>query len=178
MRNIAKKHRFSHVIIPFDDETGFVNQMLLHLANREAAFIRHLPPNLSSWNALIKLASTKLVSKKIFFVPTLKGRHEIDLNLDLLEYMSGKPLERKYQTSLAVSSLSEPVHIDGSYIVCQLGARHGIPTAKIWSASNFTRLVNMLEQRMPNIKVVLLGNKAEQKLFEGHELISNLMSFP
>ena len=80
--------------------------------------------------AMIKIALEKMLSPKACHVPLLKGRHEIDLNFDLLEYFRQTPIDRDYQTRVDREVTPSPIVIEVDYVIIQL-ARHGIPTPKV-----------------------------------------------
>ena len=103
----------------------------------------------------------------------MRGRHEIDLNLDLLEYLNDAPIVRNHKTSLKFnkSALSK-FGLNKNYIVFQIAARHGLPTPKIWGANNFLSLSKEIAKTWPNLKIVLVGNKGDMKSLKNNLLFN------
>jgi len=99
------------------------------------------------------------------FVPLLQGRHETDLNYDLLEALYDRPMERNYQTFIAQhddpAALSRFNIEPGRYIVIQPAAANGSLTAKVWAPRNFAELRRQLNQRYPDLKLVFVGDQGD-----------------
>lgn len=170
IKHISREYQFSHIFMPFDDESGFKNQFLLRAANRQSHFVSHSGVKFSSYKAMIKIALEKMLSPKACHVPLLKGRHEIDLNFDLLEYFRQTPIDRDYQTRVDCEVTPSPIAIEADYVILQLGARHGIPTPKVWPTDKFFALVKDVYNQKSDIKFVLLGSKAEEEQLRSHPI--------
>ena len=107
--------------MPFDDESGFKNQFLLRVMGIDNPISSVIQvSNFSSYKAMIKIALEKM-SPKACHVPLLKGRHEIDLNFDLLEYFRQTPIDRDYQTRVDCEVTPSPIAIEADYVIIQLG---------------------------------------------------------
>jgi len=99
------------------------------------------------------------------FVPKLQGRHEIDVNYDLLEAFLNAPFERTYSTWTPEYSgdvnitLKRFNIIPQKYICFQVCAANGNPTPKIWDHKNFIDLFKQLKQSHPHIDIVIIGDE-------------------
>ena len=99
------------------------------------------------------------------FVPVITGRHESDLNIDLIEPLLDAPTERNLQTFVHwkpedLSGLNLPA----CYIVLQLSACNGAPTPKTWNPENFNKVIKRWKVVNPNDSFVLVGDKGDTKL--------------
>lgn len=121
---------------------------------------------------LIKLSfkewyRSKLLPDNLVYVPILKGRHEIDVNYDLLEAFLNKPFERTYKTWVALNK-NDSVLIHYSlrkkgYLCLQPSAANGNPTPKTWHPENFLDLAGRIEVHYPQYKIVLVGDKGDEE---------------
>lgn len=106
-----------------------------------------------------------LLSPKTLVVPQLQGRHEIDLNYDLLEFFYNKPFTRKYQTIISNTKdnnvLKKFELNKNKYFVLQIGAANGVNSSKKWSKDNFTKLINQLKILYPTYNIVTVGDKGD-----------------
>lgn len=108
-----------------------------------------------------------LFSPQTVVTPVLQGRHEIDLNLDLLEHLINKPIIRNYDTFVVPSvknqSLFERFRLISPYIVLQPGAANGALSAKKWPRDCFIELIKSLNSRFPTVSIVLVGDNGDFK---------------
>ncbi len=99
------------------------------------------------------------------FVPWLQGRHEIDLNHDLLEAWYNRPMERMYETFITKNDSTEVLvrfAIEkGKYIVLQPSAANGSLTGKVWAPENFEALVQKIQRKYPDLQIVFVGDKGD-----------------
>jgi len=111
------------------------------------------------------------------FVPILQGRHEIDLNYDLLEKYINHPIERDYKTIVyhqERSLLLDNILLrNEEYIVLQPCAANGSLTAKIWGIDNFNNLIPSLRRKYNKYKVVLVGDKGDFDMVRDTGLLDN-----
>ncbi len=168
-KRIAQETHYDYVFIPFDDESGFLNQLLVRIAFSKSLIVCHSPRKPYGIKSIIRVLLEKFFSRTQVIVPLIRGRHEIDLNLDLLEYLNDAPILRSYKTSLKYnrSDLSK-FGLKKSYIVFQIAARHGLPTPKIWRTSNFLKLSEEITKICPKLQIVLVGNKGDMKSFKSN----------
>lgn len=97
-------------------------------------------------------------------IPLLPGRHEVDLNFDLLENYLQKPFERNYQSFINtkdVENFREKFGLQSRYIVLQPGAANGAVSAKKWSPRNFKNLITKLNSHFPDLQIVTVGDKGD-----------------
>jgi lipopolysaccharide heptosyltransferase II len=98
-------------------------------------------------------------------VPLLQGRHEIDLNYDLLESYINKPMDRGYQTFLNNTKdkfiLNKFKLKENKYIVLQVGAANGAKSSKKWSIKNFEHLINELNINHSEYHIVTVGDECD-----------------
>jgi heptosyltransferase-2 len=95
------------------------------------------------------------------------GRHETDLHLDLLEVL--KPgVPRSYATTVSAGDDREVMKkfdlVEGSYIVLQVSAANGNPSAKVWPTGNFQLLAQRLSHE--GFTVVLAGDCLEKPIVD------------
>ncbi len=155
-----RKKEYDAVFLPFDAAPGFLMFGTLLMGGIKFA---HIKLNL---NQGIKQKLRDLLyffaMPGFRFVPLLQGRHEIDLNYDLLEAFYDRPMERTYNTFIATKDNPEVLgRFDiksGQYIVIQPSAANGGLTAKIWAPGNFEELVLQINQLYPDMKVVFVGD--------------------
>jgi ADP-heptose:LPS heptosyltransferase len=116
----------------------------------------------SKLSAFLKTALSVFIPKLVL-VPFLPARHEIDLNLDLLQAAVDYPLNRDYKTycdyGKSHGALENFGLVPGRYIVIQPGARSGAPTPKRWSLQNFKEFIAVFEERFPDLEIVAIGNQ-------------------
>lgn len=98
-------------------------------------------------------------------VPLLPGRHEIDLNYDLLESYINKPFNREYETFIHIkynkNVLSKFNIVEKKYITIQVGAANGIESAKKWKIENFASLILKINKEIPDYQIVIVGDSGD-----------------
>lgn len=100
-------------------------------------------------------------------VPVRQGgpRNEIDLNLDLLEAVYGRPFRRRYRPVVDVDRRESVPRNHGltpnEYICIQMAAANGMRTPKCWPEGHFRQLVERVLREHPEIAVVALGDSNE-----------------
>ena len=163
---ILQKNKYDLVILPFDSSPGFV-LFLSKFYLKDALIISHMSPYSPSLIRRIKSA-IYLVLFKVNWVPVINGRHEIDLNLDLLQAINKEKVSYKYDTFLSwkkedLSCFSLPA----MYVVMQISAANGAPTPKIWHPENFSALIARLLLKYPKTSVVLVGDSGDLNSLSG-----------
>ena len=92
-------------------------------------------------------------------------RNEIDLNLDLLEALVGRPFTRKYEPVADVEAGLAPLERFGlrpnQYICVQIGAANGQPAPKRWLEPYFRQLIERLLDEHPDFAVVPIGDAGD-----------------
>lgn len=92
-------------------------------------------------------------------------RSEIDLNLDLLEAVFGKPFRRRYLPIVDVEAAPDVLERLGlsakSYVCIQMAAANGLPTAKCWPEDHFRALVERMLEAYPEFTIAALGDAGD-----------------
>jgi ADP-heptose:LPS heptosyltransferase len=155
-----KKNEYDLVILPFDSSPKFVLYLSLIYLNK-AQILGHVNPLSSSLFNRLKIA-IYLVLFKINWVPVINGRHEIDLNLDLIQSINQTKLSYEYDTYVCweKEDLSQ-FEIPSNYLAIQMSAANGAPTPKIWDPKNFSILISKFLLKYPKFGVVLLGDSGD-----------------
>ena len=161
-----RKENYDVVFIPFDDETGSLWWGVRLIKPKQ--IVTHYLFNKITIKRLIRFGMISL-GKNITIVPFLAGRHEIDLNLDLLQYYINKPIERDYSTFMDFSKNTDILtkfNLEKEqYFILQIGARSGLPTPKRWGIDNFKKLIEDLKIKYPEYKIVTIGNQKDYDQF-------------
>jgi len=155
-----RKERYDVVLMPFDSTPIFF-QIACGLLSAKV-IVMHFSVNNSS------LARRALALFNAFFYPNrhlisiLPGRHEIDLNLDLLEPLMSVPTKRDLRTfvhcrteNISCFNLRKP------YIVIQPSAMNGGLTPKTWAPENFIMLIRKLREHALFENFVLVGDEGD-----------------
>lgn len=152
-----RKNKYDAIFLPFD-------------ANRRFLFFGSYLAKVKSRLVHVNLHSLKRVMffglmPKTIIVPVLPSRHEIDLNLDLLEAYVRIPISRNYETFLSNSNGDDVLKKfqlkRKKYIILQIGAANGASSAKKWKSINFVSLINRLAVEHPEYKLVVVGDKGD-----------------
>ena len=156
------KKKYDVFFLPFDAQPVFLDLFSFLFAKEKYKHF-YVPKNFKN---KIKLL-LRVFLGKAHLVPVLGGRHEIDLNYDLLEYYINKPFsfEREYKTIVDFEKNDEVLKKfnlkKNCYIVLQIGAANGLKSAKKWKRENFEKLIYKLNSSLKNYKVVLVGDKGD-----------------
>jgi len=108
-----------------------------------------------------------LQNKRVIPVPLLPGRHEVDLNLDLLEHYLSCFLERSYKQWLSIKPnrvLLEKFYLNKPFICFQVGAANGANSPKIWHPDNFKLLSKIILSEYPHYSIVLIGDRGDSEI--------------
>ncbi len=156
-----KKKKYTYIFIPFDScPPFFLFYSFIFL--RTSILVGHInlhQKRFKSW--LYEL------SKYIFFsnhkwTATIIGRHEIDLNLDLLSLILKKPYVYNKNTIVCWEKLKLlPFEIPKKFIVVQPSAKNGLPSPKTWNPKNFIKLIKTFSSNYPEYKIIVVGDKGE-----------------
>lgn len=153
-----RKKKYDAVFIAFDS----MNLSLLWGSYLAGVKSRVLHINIQT--ELLKFLILKILPKNLL-VPLLQGRHEIDLNYDLLEAYYNKPLSRSYETTINVTKKKEVLKKfsleQAEYLIMQVGASNGFDSAKKWSLKNYEELIRKLNLIYKDLKIVLVGDKGD-----------------
>jgi heptosyltransferase III len=168
-----RQQKYDIVILPFDSTPSFVLLLSLLFLN-SSQIISHFSLHTSSIKERLKILLRLFFLPSINWVSTLKGRHEIDLNLDLLQAVTKNNVSRDYRT--IVTWKSENVthfNLPELFLVIQPSAANGAPTPKIWSPENFNKLIDQFLLKFTEMKVVLVGDAGDVSRLKGIHALSN-----
>jgi len=163
-----RAENYDVLLCPFDSTPRFLRIFVCFLGIKK--IISHLYFNK---NKNLRNSLTLLFRPVITFVPILTGRHESDLNLDLLEPLLEKPTDRDLQTFVNWEHENLPFKLPESFIIIQLGACNGAPTPKTWDPKNFIEIINRWRKDHPENKFVLVGDQGDAKILESVEIPVN-----
>ena len=159
-----RKNNYSYIFLPFDDELGDLSRIFIGILSRSEVVTHYLMPTFRHPRALLTFFILFLLPK-VKLVPFIAGRHEIDLNLDLLQSIKDYPIFSNRKTSINIDNNSNILErfnlIKDNYIIFQLSARSGMPTPKKWPLQNFIDLFDQIKKSYPQIKIVTIGNQAD-----------------
>jgi ADP-heptose:LPS heptosyltransferase len=156
-----KKNNYNIVFLPFDASPRFV-KIFSQLYLNGSKIISHFNVHNLDIKQRIKSILDLILFPSFDWVPTLKCRHETDLNFDLLQVLTPKPITKDYQTYISwqkedVSHLRLPE----TYVVIQPSAANGEPTPKIWNPENFIELIKRWRLNCPDEIFVLVGDSGD-----------------
>jgi ADP-heptose:LPS heptosyltransferase len=156
-----RAERYDVLLCPFDSTPRYIRLALEMLgAKKIISHFNALPPS-RRHNFFTGLKF--LLRRRITFIQVLAGRHETDLNLDLLEPLLRLPQQRNTQTF--VHFIPEDLslfYLPESYIVIQPAARNGQPTPKTWDPKNFDQLIKKWQSEHPEDVFVLVGDVGDE----------------
>ncbi len=159
-RQLRHEH-FDVVVLPFDAQPNFLiaGSYIARIPLR----IRHLHPALLSNKR--KAASTLFFAKNTRWVPVLAGRHETELNMDLLRAYHQRPVTTKYPTIVNFVRNPEVLQRFGlqnkPYLLLQPGAANGQYMVKVWPPFRFAALIQQLVVQFPQYAIVLAGDSGD-----------------
>jgi len=157
-----RKQNYDFVFLPFDSTPGFVLLLSIFFL-RSSSIIAHVNVYQPTGRQLLKNAIYSSLFNNLRWVPVLHGRHEIDLNIDLLDSIS-YDLYSEYRDRHTFVTYNKEEIIDGlpiNYIVLQPSARNGVPTPKKWPLVSYEALINIFENTYPDMYFVLVGDSGD-----------------
>jgi len=161
---VLRRQKYDIVLLPFDSTPGYFSRFVWILNPKRV--ISHFQIPFSSFR-FFRISLRLLLGANRHWVPVLTGRHECELNLDLLEPILKLPTERNLQTFVhwEPEDISE-FGLNENYIVIQLGASNGEPTPKTWDPQNFFTLINKLREKKNDLQFVLVGDRGDAQLLK------------
>ena len=169
-RRKAKKYNL--ILLPFDSTPLYLYVMLLY--SKKARVIAHLK-RLSGISDILQKVAV-LTAPGVDWITTLKNRHEIDLNLDLLSEYKNESFFYKRDTFVSWSQedLTKELNnrLQSPYIVLQVGASNGQATPKTWDPNNFYKFVEKWKLSFPEFCFVLVGDDGDKKYLQGSALLT------
>ena len=171
LKSLAK-NGYDLVLLPFDSTPTF----FLCGANfyfSDCRIVAHF--NIYSLGGLnrIKRTLSFILLSNVEWVPVLHGRHEIDLNLDLIDVLSFQNYTTNRDRKTIVTydlnaSLSE---LPDKYIVLQPSARNGVPSPKTWPISQYHSLAQQWLKKHPDYHIILVGDSGDLNALHKHPIL-------
>ena len=167
-----KKNNYDLVIFPFDSTPTF----LLWGANfffPDSRIVAHFNVyNPGGFSRIKRTISLALLSN-VTWVPVLHGRHEIDLNLDLIDAFSygNYTANRDRHTIVTYDSSASISGLPDKYVVLQPSARNGVASPKTWPIDLYYSLTQTWLERHPDYRVLLVGDSGDLKALLGHPIL-------
>ncbi len=157
------KHNYDGIFLPFAGMSRKIKYLIFLFRCRKVInYIIRDNQLLSDYFKLIPF----LFFKQIKLVKVKANRHEVYLNLDLLDsfvknkkdfYCKDLFFEEKY---IVNTNIVRKLYLKrNNYIIIQPTAADGTMRMKIWHPENFLKLINELSVRFKKYKIILLGNK-------------------
>ena len=169
--NALANQKYDLVFMPFDS-TPFYFLFGANYYLKKSKLIAHTNIYASGRKNLIKRLLCLSLLTRISWVPVLHGRHEIDLNLDLVDLISfeNRIVKKDRKTFVSYQASENTFSLPKDYIVLQPFARNGIATPKTWPLENYYELANKWLEINPKYSVVLVGDKYEINISTNHPI--------
>jgi ADP-heptose:LPS heptosyltransferase len=160
------------IVLPFDSTPTF----LLWGVNfyfSDSKIVAHF--NIYNQGGLIRIkrALSFVLLSNVVWVPVLHGRHEIDLNLDLIDVLSYKNYteNRDRKTIVTYDSTASISGLPDKYIVLQPSARNGVPSPKTWPISQYHSLAQQWLKKHPDYRIILVGDSGDLNALLDHPIL-------
>ena len=160
------------IVLPFDSTPTF----LLWGVNfyfSDSKIVAHF--NIYNQGGLIRIkrALSFVLLSNVVWVPVLHGRHEIDLNLDLIDVLSYKNYteNRDRKTIVTYDSTAPVSGLPDKYIVLQPSARNGVPSPKTWPISQYHSLAQQWLKKHPDYRIILVGDSGDLNALLDHPIL-------
>lgn len=152
-----RKEKYDLIILPFDATPDFLilQSLIADIPIRIGHHWGEIPDDLR-----------RLDPSTIFLthpVALKAGRHEIDLNLDLLIPLGITDVKNRETFFSIPADISVP--LPARYWSVQLGAANAILSVKRWDVAKFAAVLDILIERY-QIPVVALGDKYEREIYQ------------
>ena len=161
---LIRRKKYDYIFLPFDDELGELTKIFIGFLSRSILVTHYFAPTFRHPRALLSFIILTLLPK-VKLVPFAAGRHEIDLNIDLLQSIKSYSIKADRETNIEFDNNE---HIlkrfdlkKDQYIIFQLSARSGMPTPKKWPLKNFIKLFDKIKKSHPDLIIVTIGNQAD-----------------
>ena len=114
-----------------------------------------------------------MLLSNVVWVPVLHGRHEIDLNLDLIDVLSYKnyTANRDRKTIVTYDPTASVSGLPNKYIVLQPSTRNGVPSPKTWPISQYHSLAQQWLKKHPDYRILLVGDSGDLNALLGHPIL-------
>lgn len=158
-----RKKKYDHVLCPFDSSPVWFLASLCLFTRSDKTI--HLPPSQGSLSSRMFWLILRNLLSNSRFIPVLQKRSESLLNIDLVADFIDEPgcgFDLQTTVGYVNGDITELIQAE-RYIVIQPFARNGMETPKSWSPANFFSLINEYQKKIPNIRIVLVGDKGDLK---------------
>jgi ADP-heptose:LPS heptosyltransferase len=159
-----RNKKYDYIFLPFDDELGELSKVFIALLSGSTLITHYFLPSFKHPRALI-IFITLFLLPRVKLVPFIPARHEVDLNLDLIQSLKCYPVKFNRKTQLNIidnqSTLDKFGLQKNNYIIFQLSARSGMPTPKKWPLKKFIELFDKIKEYNSHLKIVTIGNQAD-----------------
>ena len=162
-RSSINRRYYDFIFLPFDSTPSWF--WLLAPTFNRSKLVAHYNLMVHNKFRLIR-EYAKLILVRCNWVPVLKGRHEVDLNLDLIEAISLTPFTRERTPSIIIKRKQTEKKLPKKYLALQISARNGKQTPKTWKPQNFINLINLWREKHPLFEFILVGNLGDREYFE------------
>lgn len=171
LKNLAN-NGYDLIVLPFDSTPTF----LLWGANfhfRNSRIVSHFNIYGLSQINRVKQALSLVFLTKVLWVPVLHGRHEIDLNLDLIDVFSFKNYteNRDRKTIVSYDPTASVAGLPEKYIVLQPSARNGVPSPKTWPIGQYHSLAKQWLRKHPDYRIILVGDSGDLNAVLDHPIL-------
>jgi len=152
-KSLAQQLDHDYCLIPFDAAPPFLTKLIRK--SKVKRIVRHYHPKenpLQKWK--------RKAQAKTIWVPLQANRHEIDLNLDLIETIYKKRFNRNRATFISFTkstSILTKYEIKEPYFVIQPGAANGTDPTKIWQPNLFIELIHALLKTYKH-QIIIVGD--------------------
>lgn len=155
-KSVVQQWNYDYSLLPFDAAPAFLTQLVRKSNVKQ--IIRHYHPKENPFKKIKRKAQRKTI-----WVPLQANRHEIDLNLDLIEAMYKKPFQRNRETFISFTkntAILKRYEIQQPYFIIQPGAANGTDPTKVWSPDLFIELMYNLLKNYGHV-LVLVGDNGD-----------------
>lgn len=156
-----KKKNYKFIFLPFDSTPTFV-LILSNILLNKSVIVSHISKYENKKNYILKKILSLIFNMHLVEVEI--NKHEIDLNLDLLQNAIGELYVFNKNTYIKFNKNSEVNVIKrdySKYIVIQPSAANGAPTPKTWDPRNFTSFIQMFLAENKGYTFVLVGDAGD-----------------
>ncbi len=157
-----RQENYEYIFLPFDANKNFLmwGSYIAGIPSR----LRHKDAPINTPLDHVKMLLKKWRYPKTAFIDLAAGRHETQLNLDLLQHLYPKLSINKPPTYIKhdfnIATLLEWHLAPKQYLIIQMGAANGQYPAKVWAPENFVQLLPLLYQAH-QLPIVLVGDKGD-----------------
>jgi len=153
---VAAGWQYDYFIITFDAAPPFLTKLARQ--SKVKMIVRQYHPKeifLRKWK--------RGLQKNTIWIPLQKDRHEIDLNLDVVETIYKKPIKRNRATFISFkesTAILDKYEITKPYFIMQPGVANGTEDTRKWPTDYFIELIETLLKNYGH-PIVLVGDKGD-----------------